>query len=130
MQSDVRIAHTVYYNSASGKFFRRSNQELLQFPGSFFIAPVPDPDNIDLFCMGDRMEFDDIGGFVKCPGSRDSESVAINPADGFAKRKNAIHQVQVELEDFTRTGVSAMVAVMQQSDKPKLFLELKHAVHD
>src|SRR4029077_8603956 len=90
---------------------------------------VADPDHVNLFATLQRMELLHVSGFMKSPRPINAKAIGINTADSFTKRQNAIHQVQMKLEDFTGTSVSAMVAVMEQRDEAELLLQREHLVH-
>src|SRR6185312_13177369 len=109
---------------------RRLDQELFQLGGAFIVAPVADPYNVNLFAALERMELLDVSGFMKSPCPVYAETINIDAADGLAKGKNAIHQVQMEFEDFTGPSVSAMMAIMEQRDEAELLFQREHLVYD
>src|SRR6185312_11578260 len=129
LQRMVRISNTVSNHTQFRQGHRRLDQKFIQFGGPFIVAPVADPDHVNFFSALERMELLDVSGFMKSPCPVDAETININAADGFAKRENAIHQVQMELEDLSCASVSAMVAIMEQCDEAELFLQREHLVH-
>ena len=58
-----------------------------------------------------------------------SESIHINAAYGFPESENAIKEMQIELQDFPRRGVGAMMRIMQEHAKAELALEVKNVIH-
>src|SRR5262249_9254074 len=107
----------------------RRDQKFFQLMRTLFITPVADPDRIDRFLAPQRMELLDVGSLMKSPGAGDAKAISIDAANGFAKSKHAIDQVQMKFKDLAGIGVPAMVAVMKERDEAILLLERQHAVH-
>src|SRR5436309_653065 len=71
----------------------RRDEEFSQLACALFVAPVADPEDIDIFVQVDGAEMFDIGGFVKCPDVLHSKTVGINAADRVAECKHAIEEM-------------------------------------
>src|SRR5207244_12287741 len=46
-----------------------------------------------------------------------------------SESENAIKEMQIELQDFPRRGVGAMMRIMQEHAKAELALEVKNVIH-
>src|SRR6266481_822541 len=128
-QRILRIAHAVGHevflrHSGSG-----TQQEFLILPLSFFIAPVPYPDHIDLPGPFHGFELLDVRRLMKGPYAPDPETIEIEPADGLAKGEYAIEQMKLKPKYLSGTAVSTMMSVMQQRFKAVFRLERQNAVH-
>src|SRR5580765_4696424 len=129
LQRTIRVAHAMYYCTQARQHFGWSNQEFFQLGSSLFIAPVADPDYVDLFATVQRAELLHICRFMECPGAAHAKPIRIDAADGFAKGEHAIHQMQVKLQYLSCASMGAMMAVMKQRDKAILLFQSQHAVH-
>src|SRR6185503_11527170 len=105
---------------------RRLNQELFQLRGAFIVAPVADPNHVNLFAALERMELFYVSRFMKSPCAVYAKTIDVYASNGLTKREHAIHQVQIELQNFTGARVSAMMAVMKQRNETNFFLQREH----
>src|SRR5947207_7645669 len=113
----------------SSKGDSRFDQKIPHLPRALRISSIAKPDQINYFGSVERLEGAHVGGFMESPGARNAKTVNIDPAYGLAKSQDAIHQMQMKLQDISGAGVSTMMAVMKQRNKAELFLKRQHAVY-
>ena len=82
-QSLIWIADTMHYHAASGKGGSRLNQELLQFAATLVVAPIANPDHVNLAAAADRLKSLYIGSLMECPYPRHAEADPVI-ASGYA----------------------------------------------
>src|SRR5579864_1117121 len=116
------------HHPAVPKGSRRAHQEFLQLARTLFIAPVADPDHINLFRTLQGFKELHVRSFVKSPGSRHAKAFSIDAAYGFTESQHPVNQVEMKLQNFARSRISAVMRIVEQSDKAKPVLERKYAV--
>src|ERR1700730_13306787 len=107
LQSKIGIAHAMSNHAQFGQGYSGLDQKLIQFGGTFVIAPIADPDHINLFAALKRMELLDVSGLMKSPRTIHAETIDIDAPDSLAKGQDPIHQMQMEFQDFAGAGVGA-----------------------
>src|SRR5437016_10957907 len=116
--------HNFFFGESSG----RSDQEFLQLACPLLVAPISDPDQVNLPWAIERHEGVHIGSLMKGPGAVYAEAIDVNTAYGLAKRKHAIEQMQMKLQHLTCLGVRAVMAVVQQGNKPEFLFERQDTI--
>src|SRR5689334_813438 len=66
---------------------------------------------------------------MKGPRARHTKPVRIDAANRFAKRKHSVHQVEIKFQNFTRTRIRAVMAVMKERNESQLLLQGQDAVY-
>src|ERR1051326_6169803 len=104
------------------------NEEFAQLLRPFSVAPVADPDHVDVLGMFQGKEASCIGRFVKSPYPANSESFGIDTPQGFPKGQNAVELSQLHFEHLTGLCIGAMMAVIEQGDESQFLAQPKNAI--
>jgi hypothetical protein len=93
----------------------RLDEKFLQLLGSLIVAPIADPDEIDL--LGDTADRTEQGGVGRFMPSEDAVAPATAPIDltqDFAEDEKPIVIIDIEALELVRRRYGAMMSVMEQ----------------
>src|SRR6185503_1022904 len=127
-QRILGITHPMNHDATVSHCPDWCDQKFLKLARAFLVAPVADPQKVNLTRAPERLELFNVCGLVKSPCSRHPEPVSINAQDGLAKGEYAIHQMQMKFQDLTSTSVRAVMTVMEQRNKAELLLQCQNGI--
>ncbi len=112
----LRIANTVDGEAGIGrKNGGRLEEKFIDFGRALSVAPVADPDGVELFLgPGLGKKHGGVGGFVQRPDMGDSEALAIEGAERLAECEDAVEAIEAELAHLFRRRGGAVVGVVEE----------------